>query len=344
MPTDFVPFSRKGERKISSFVGQELLFDYIIGNLDSERMTAVEDYLKANREAHSDLQRIHSGLDYTRLLAGTKVSDLVVAEIKAPSSYFQVLLRKLRFEEWSPGIKMGLEVLVVAVGVISVSLLIPWHRLMEINWTTSKEVVLAEVTKNPLGKSSGDTFAVTATVTPTADSGEVFPDDIKDKNGKTAASPVVAAAAKPESITPPVAVAPTTAPAKPAEPLPAPAAKTAPVVTAAKAEKETTKETGQHVGFLYRGSIQVTNATATSPKFVEKITELGGRKAGEVELGWKKGSSRYFHLTMPESKYQSFLDFAKAYGQLTLTKEKHERVMPEGIVRIIFTVDEKKSP
>jgi hypothetical protein len=96
------------------------------------------------------------------------------------------------------------------------------------------------------------------------------------------------------------------------------------------------------VGYLYRGIIQITNAKAAATKLVEKVTSLGGRKAGEVELGWSKGSGAYFHFTMPESNYQQMTEAFKEYGQLKISKERHERIMPEGIVRVIITVDEKK--
>jgi hypothetical protein len=123
---------------------------------------------------------------------------------------------------------------------------------------------------------------------------------------------------------------PTTLPAAPPPP-PAPE-KAKP--TAGTAEKK--------MGVLYRGTISVTNIQAVTPKLVEKVQELGGRKAGQVELGWFKGDSSYFHFTMPESRYEELQEFFKEYGKLTIQQEAHERVMPEGIRRIIITVYEKK--
>ncbi|MBK7960035.1 MAG: hypothetical protein IPK04_01660 [Bdellovibrionales bacterium] len=43
--------------------------------------------------------------------------------------------------------------------------------------------------------------------------------------------------------------------------------------------------TATFAGSLYRGVLKVTNAEAISPKITEKIVNLGGRKAGEVDLG-----------------------------------------------------------
>ncbi|PIS10710.1 MAG: hypothetical protein COT73_07910 [Bdellovibrio sp. CG10_big_fil_rev_8_21_14_0_10_47_8] len=107
-------------------------------------------------------------------------------------------------------------------------------------------------------------------------------------------------------------------------------------------EDKTTAADSKRQGFLYRGSIEITNVQAVTPKLVDKVSELGGRKAGNVELGWSRGSGAYFHLTIPELKYEELKAAFSQYGELKITKEKHDRVMPEGIIRIIITVEEKK--
>ena len=92
---------------------------------------------------------------------------------------------------------------------------------------------------------------------------------------------------------------------------------------------------------MYRGKLAVTNLEAIGPKIRDKILELGGRKAGEVELGWHKTpESAYFHFTIPEAKYEELQNFLSGYGTAVIDKEKHPRVMPDGIVRLIITVDE----
>jgi hypothetical protein len=96
------------------------------------------------------------------------------------------------------------------------------------------------------------------------------------------------------------------------------------------------------VGYLYRGTISITNIEAVEPKITEKIEALGGRKAGSVELGWKKTeNSLYYHFTIPEARYTELLTFLSTYGTPKFSKKKHSRVMPDGIIRLIFNVDEK---
>ena len=55
-------------------------------------------------------------------------------------------------------------------------------------------------------------------------------------------------------------------------------------------------------GWIYRGQFHVTNAEMVSPKIKDKIKDMGGQKAGEVEIGWQKTPNiYYFHFTVPEA-------------------------------------------
>jgi hypothetical protein len=230
-----------------------------------------------------------------------QISNELLEEIKMPSSYFQVLMQKLRYEDWSAGIRMGIEVLVVAIGVVSVSVFVPWAKLLEIRIPGTRQVIITEISNEMRATPEIETLSKKE------DETQSFPDE-----NTTKASPAIVIA-KATSV-PPVKTE----------------------ITPPKLQAPIRQ------GYLYRGSIKVTNLDATIPKFIEKITELGGRKAGAVDLGWKKGSTGYFHLTMPEAKEQAFLGFSKDYGSLVLVKEKHDRVMSEGIIRIIFIIEEKK--
>ncbi|MNK99869.1 hypothetical protein D3C87_1202850 [compost metagenome] len=196
--------------------------------------------------------------------------------------------------------------------------------------TGSKEVILAEVSKTenaPMieekpqfqdeglkpGVTPAPVAAVAASATPVA-------------------SPSVAAKASPVKTV--VAAAPVVK-----VPTPAPKAEPAPKVDTAA----DTSASATGGGFLYRGDVAVTNLAVVGPKITEKINELGGRKAGAVELGWQKtGTSMYYHFTIPEARYQDLLSFLSVYGKPALSKEKHPRVMPDGIIRLILTVDEDK--
>lgn len=302
-----IPLSKKGQREISQFIGHELLYDYLCGNLDKERQAAVEDHVKFSRDAQLDLDRIQSGQAYAESLSSTVVSQPIVSQVSAPTSYFYILLQKSHFDKWPQGLKWGLEALMVVLVIVTALTVTPWQKMMELGTGTgSKEVVLAEVSR-------------TEQVPVSEEKPEFVDEDVKEKD-KT--PPPVVAEKKTE-----------TAQQAVAEPAAAQEEKTSP-------ESSTPAISG---GFLYRGDIAVTNVEVVSVKITEKIAELGGRKAGSVELGWRKTpTSSYYHFTIPEAKYQDLVAFLSTYGKPKISKEKHPRVMPDGIVRLIITVDEEK--
>ncbi|KYG60669.1 hypothetical protein ACLWBD_00930 [Bdellovibrio sp. HCB117] len=304
-----VPLSKKGKREISPFIGHELLYDYLTGSLDKDRRLAVEDHVKFSRDAQLDLTKIQNGQAYAEKLADTVVSQHIIGQINAPSSYMSVLMQKSNFDKWPQGLKWGLEALVVVVGIVVLLSITPWQKVMELSTTTgSKEVVLAEVSK-------------TGTSTTVEDQPQFVDEGVKENSTPAPAAPVQDTAKPTTSPSPTVA-------AKKAAPTEESSAATSPAAGG---------------GFLYRGDIAVTNIEVIGPKITDKINELGGRKAGAVELGWKKtATSMYYHFTIPEAKYQDLMNFLGTYGKPKISKEKHPRVMPDGIVRLIITVDEAK--
>lgn len=318
-----IPLSKKSKREMSPFIGHELLYDYLSGILDEERKTAVEDHVKYSRDAQLDLNKIQNGEKYANQLSNTIVSQPIIDQINMPSTYLTVLMQKSYFERWPQGLKWGLEALVVVAVIVVLLTVAPWQKVLQMGITSgSKEVVLAEVEKQQTARQ-------------TEHENPQFVDE-EPKTAKPLQTPVAVAASPAASAT---AVK---TPVK-ATPAPTPVAAVTPV---AKLEEEkpasdTTPIAGG--GFLYRGELAVTNLSVVGPKITEKIKELGGRKAGGVELGWQKSpTSTYYHFTLPEAKYQELANFMGTYGKTHLNKEKHPRVMPDGIIRLIITVDEAK--
>lgn len=105
------------------------------------------------------------------------------------------------------------------------------------------------------------------------------------------------------------------------------------------AEKKSIAKVRQ--GGLYRGVILVSDLETVSDRITEKLVALGGKKAGEVELGWRKSPHvAYYHLTIPEGSVSDVKDFLKNFGQLKLEFENHPRLMPVGLKRMILEVKE----
>ena len=321
-----IPLSKKGQREVSPFIGHELLYDYLCGTLDEERKKAVADHVKFSRDAQLDLAKIENGQSYAEKLSETKVSEAIIEQINTPSTYLTVLMQKSKFEKWPQGLKWGLEALVVVLVIVSLLTLAPWEKVLRLGISSGpKEVVLAEVTKNE------QPAAPEKLETP-----QFADEDLKAKTDKAGKKDGKSADAKAAAAT---AVATTPAAAS---------AKAAKAVAVAKNEEADSSDDAEPSaspavtgGFLYRGSISVTNIAVVGPKITDKILELGGRKAGAVELGWQKTeNSMYYHFTIPEAKYQELLDYLATYGKPRIGKEKHPRVMPDGILRLIVTVDE----
>lgn len=100
---------------------------------------------------------------------------------------------------------------------------------------------------------------------------------------------------------------------------------------------------GKKQGGVFRGVLNVTDLTEVNPKIIEKMIALGAKKAGEVELGWKKSDkTTYYHFTLPENNLDLVKEYLSNFGSLKLQFENHPRMMPAGIKRFIIEVKESE--
>jgi hypothetical protein len=167
-------------------------------------------------------------------------------------------------------------------------------------------------------------------------------DDVADTH---AAPPPAAQALAP--IAQPVAVATKPAPLKPKSPSAMPVATTAVEKSShdeesapdeASASASPSKE-AKPKGFVYRAFMTLPNLDEVGPKIADNIRDLGGEKAGEVELGWKRGTGRYYHFSLPEESEEKILEELRAYGPVRISKDPHPRVMPKGKIRFILWIE-----
>ncbi|MES2803753.1 MAG: hypothetical protein V4654_14770 [Bdellovibrionota bacterium] len=90
---------------------------------------------------------------------------------------------------------------------------------------------------------------------------------------------------------------------------------------------------------VYRGVIMVTDFEQVAGIIRERIIAVGGKKAGEVELGWIKNRNiSYFHFVFPAEKREELVTFIQQYGNLEYKFEPHPRVLPIGQSRFIIEV------
>jgi hypothetical protein len=333
-----IPWSKLGKREISQFVGHELIYDFITHSLDEERQKAIEDFVLTSKDAQQDMMKMLNGIQYSERLSETVVSELMIAQINEPSSYLAVLLKKTNFQNWPASVKWALEALVVVSVIIAISLAIPWNKVSKFNpFPERKETVLAEIDRNQQIGNPDKLKAIEL-----SEPAEFADEEKKEAGASSEKNKAKVAAENTDEV--PATPAPVGDDLSKKTPPPVVTTSLAAAATAVKtATKEATKEAKAAEGAIYRGAIEVTNLEAVGPKIRDKVMELGGRKAGEVELGWQKNpDSAYYHFTLPEAKYEELLEFLENYGTPKIRKEKHQRVMPDGIIRLILTVDEAK--
>lgn len=365
---ELTPYSQDGIRPLSRFHAEELLYEYAQGTLDANRTKALEVYLKTDPELQRELHRIRRGLGYLDALSGIETSSESLQRIRVSTSFVDRLNERLRIEDWPAGLKLGLESIAVVSVIFVIAIAVPWNSLFEVIQDETSTVTLAEARREFRGSSpelADETLMELVKDVVFDDEGvpeSAFKSPQKTVEQLANVPQVTNPAGVPEAVpsanaTTANAVAPTTVPAaapvvpppataKPAETTPPKrtASSEAPATTAAVAAATAPKPQDPVIyqGFLYRGRLQATNVEAVTPKLVEFVTAQGGRKAGQVPLGWQKGQGSYFHFTIPEAKYEELEAFFREYGSLVISKERHERVMPEGIIRLIIEVEEKK--
>ena len=358
-------FSQKGQRDISEFMARGLLFEYLNDELDDERKKGVEDFIKNHPELNEEIRKIKLGKSVTDQLQLVTVSNELQEKLLLTTNYRESLVRNFNTENFPPALKMAIEGLFIALAVATLAIVIPWNSILDLN-LGPKQVVLTEIVKND------EESSPSASVTSTKDAVE-YPDDSSVQKAAAIAAESVSISKITQVMTPDkvsittIPSSTTTTQIKVAEvkkgteeskadkstnqvankissssekiiPVKSEGPTGKPAIVAGAAETAAEKRGGA----LYRGSINVTNFRAITPKLVEKLNELGGRKAGQVELGWYKGETSYFHFTIPEGKFDEVTAFFNNYGKLAIQREPHDRVMPEGIRRVIITVYEQK--
>ncbi len=338
---NFEVWSKRNRRVITEFIASELVYDFVSERLDHERRTAMVEAVEKYPSLSVQIDSVLFGLEYTRQLQKTEVSKKFLAELEDSSNYLKVFRRQLRINDWSPAFRVGLEVFSVITAVGLISFFTPWNYVISrLNWDQNKNVTISEIAKRPT-EAVEDTLAVAPNedkplfedekTVVAADSAKKPKDEESPKQSQPTPTQTVAASAE---------VAPSAVPPVPPVSPPKTETTTAEATNASKTEKPAPATTG----FIYRGKIKVSNIEATSPKIKDRIEELGGRKAGEVELGWQKGEGNYFHFTMPEKSYPELIKLLEDYSgkKVNISKDKHQRVMPDGIIRLILEVEPVK--
>lgn len=330
--------SKKGQRKINTLYFKGMLLDFIENKLDTERKKSFLEYINENPVAKEEINNYQGCLNYLEDLSKIEISNQLVEQIKLHRGYWDQVSSKIQFNKWPQGLRWSLEALSIIFIVSVVLVLIPWEKLDKINFQNNQSIVLTQLDKMTNQAASPNLAQVEKSEKAQFEDEKIKlaekteKADKADKNNieaETAKTTVASTKTSPETDN--------KAALKNIE-QPQPKAETKPD---AKPETKTAEIKVASSGYLYRSIFSATNIEVVGPKITEKIKSLGGRKAGEVDLGWKKTeNSIYYHFTIPEAKLPELEQFLNLYGKAKLVKEKHPRVMPEGIIRLIITIEE----
>lgn len=100
-----------------------------------------------------------------------------------------------------------------------------------------------------------------------------------------------------------------------------------------KTIKEITRD-----GF-YKISIKVIDFDILKNVIKDKIVSLGGKKAGEIELGWIKNNNlAYYHFLIPTDAKEEIIKYLKGFSEFKLVYEKNPRLNEANHERIVLEV------
>ncbi|HVK61136.1 MAG TPA: hypothetical protein VM432_06280, partial [Bdellovibrionales bacterium] len=314
--------SRKSKRKLTPFLCKEMLYEYAIGTLDEERHAAVEQVLSHDRECQEILASINSGIDYVEKLARTEVPESSLEVLKDADNIVSIGRRYSSWSAWPESFRWSVTALGVSALIGSIVLFVPWSKIPMPNMNKKVDQVEVAQIERPKTPESAEAVAdahdegeegEVPPIQVTETSGDEYGEDeglmppegpsIADNAAKAANTVPLPGADRvvpmtPTPITKASAPVPAGTPTKVAAAVPAPT----PIPTQAP------KPTRAPSGFVFRAFMSLNNLDELAPQIADQIHALGGEKAGEVELGWKRGTGRYYHFAIPEESEPKLME------------------------------------
>lgn len=326
---------------LKSFIAKELLFDYATGQLDAHRRSAIQDYLKSDAEGVTLLSAVRRGLAFQTLLSSIQLVPEALAELSESENIRSLLKRVMSWSSWPDALRWSLIAVVISIITAGTVVTVPWSQIpifQKIGSSSSGDFQLARVdTVDDESEQEADPAK-----NGTRPSDRVAEAD-KDKGQQAEAQPSEEQEASlegsgdeefanlaPDSKVPATASTPTS------QSTPATV-----VANSAETSQEVASRPKAPVsrGFVYRAFMTLSDLENVAPKITQQIKELGAEKAGEVELGWKRGTGRYYHFTVPESNEEKLMETLRGYGPVRISKDPHPRVMPKGQLRFILWIE-----
>lgn len=334
------PENPSRRQKLSRFLSQEMLYDFLMEKLDPNRREAVQESLANDENVREAYENLREGLDYAQKLRSVTPSRPLVEKLLVAETQSRALARKLSFKELPATLRLTIEAFFVSATVAAIVIFLPWGHLRHFLQKDRSESIEIATVVNPRGTAEGSI--------PDTPSG-----DLESPTSSTGAENVANNEPKTQPVGKPTAVAKvdknaakkdkSTVVANAADEKPMSMDASGSVNTEVLTEKTQSildqRKVGNLKGFVYRSFLKIRDVDGATPKIVDAIKQLGGTKAGEVELGWRRGNKSYMHFSLPEINYDAAVKSLQTFGVVRIYREPHRRVMPEGQVRFILWVE-----
>lgn len=344
------------KRKLSRFLARKMLYDLITNNLDEERRKAVQEFVAEDWDTHRELEQIQEGLNYSDELSQTKISEPLMLELSEYRSFWGRWSGNRFWRNLPDSLKWGVEALGLSSIAVLVVLFLPWNKLTNLLPKPPKDLVLVEMDRETEPKENqkdqralmSDQGEGRASSTLTQN----YPRPTHENSTKSLASVEVSVqegGSEEKSLLPQqnnedsnsISKSIQVAESKP-EPKPVEDEEIDDLGAseANNLDGSPNRALKSLEGFVYRAFMNLDSLDKKSPKIVERIKSLGGVKAGQVELGWRKPKGSYFHFSVPEYQYDELLKSLRNFGPVRIYKDPHWRVMPQGKIRFILWIED----
>ncbi len=316
------------KRQLSRFMCEELLYEYAKEKLDKDRKHAVEAGLNSHDDLRRDLDSIRLAMSYCDQISSSRISMLQMERLRATSSPIADSIEQLRYRNWPDVVQWTAQALILSSLVAVFALTLPWQKIER------RTAYLVQIS-HPSLLSPRNYQDVTRPVSPPS----VPPltnqkaTAAKGTRGPTPSAPIKVASNAINANAPKPSTEAQTSSSSFAATLP----------SNVEFIDETTGAPANLKGLLYRMLMALPDVDSVAPEVREKILALGGYKAGQVELGWRKvnPSGAYFHFIIPEKNFNALIKTLGGYGPVRILKTAHQRVMPQGKIRIILWMKEQ---
>lgn len=127
-----VLFKSLQKREMSSFMAEQLLYDYATKKIDPVREKAVADVLTNSPELAKKLDDIIYGMTYCHHLQQTTVSPEFIKRFKARPKLASRIRKYKNLRHWNQSTLWILEAVVISLVVLFFSMVVPWPKLFKL--------------------------------------------------------------------------------------------------------------------------------------------------------------------------------------------------------------------